>query len=69
MKRFQFVKPISFITPADIRSYPGMQLIYKGILGDYQKQKPLEERIQDQAMPKQSFIFLLSSRFKRLGLK
>ena len=69
MKRFQFGKPISFITPADIRSYPGMQLIYKGILGDYQKQKPLEERIQDQAMPKQSFIFLLSSRFKRLGLK
>ncbi|WP_181917184.1 hypothetical protein [Virgibacillus dokdonensis] len=33
--RFQFNKPTCFVTPEDIRNHEGMQLIYKGRLGDY----------------------------------
>ncbi|WP_077298160.1 hypothetical protein [Virgibacillus pantothenticus] len=32
---FQIKKPTCFVTPEDIRSHEGMQLIYEGRLGDY----------------------------------
>jgi hypothetical protein len=63
LDRFQFEKPACFITPTDIRNYPGMQLVYQGILEEYQKQH--EVKIDEEILPKQSFIFLLSNRFKR----
>lgn len=63
LDRFQFEKPACFITPTDIREFSGMQLVYQGILGDYRKQQ--DNIIEEEILPKQSFIFLLSNRFKR----
>ncbi|WP_010648475.1 hypothetical protein [Oceanobacillus massiliensis] len=67
LDKFQFDKPACFITPSDIRNYPGMELIYEGVLEDYQKLNDRTE--EEQILPKQSFIFLLSNRFKRLVIK
>lgn len=63
LDRFQFEKPACFITPTDIREFSGMQLVYQGVLGDYRKQQDII--IEEEILPKQSFIFLLSNRFKR----
>ncbi|MFC4023475.1 hypothetical protein ACFOUV_06500 [Oceanobacillus longus] len=66
LDKFKFEKPACFITPTDIRNYPGMQLVYQGVLEDYQDQR---EITIEETLPKQSFIFLLSNRFKRLVIK
>ncbi|WP_249869390.1 hypothetical protein [Oceanobacillus saliphilus] len=67
LDKLKFEKPPCFMTPADIRNYPGMQLVYQGILENYQKQQ--QNGIEEQTLPKQSFLFLLSNRFKRLVIK
>ncbi|WP_067728379.1 hypothetical protein [Oceanobacillus damuensis] len=67
LDKFQFEKPACFITPEDIRNYPGMQLVYRGILENYQKQQ--QNIMEEQNLPKQSFIFILSNRFKRSVIK
>jgi len=67
LEKFPFGKPACFITPTDIRSLPGLELIYEGILENYQKQP--KNNIEEETLQKQSFIFLLSDRVKRLGLK
>lgn len=64
LDKFEFGKPTCFITPTDIRNYPGLQLLYQGTLEDYQK-----HTVKRLTMPKQSFIFLLSDRFKRMVTK
>lgn len=66
VESFQFNKPACFITPGDIRNHYGMELIYEGILKDYQSQ---QGELNGETLPKQSFIFSLSNRFKRLVIK
>ncbi|PAV31456.1 hypothetical protein CIL05_02030 [Virgibacillus profundi] len=72
LEKFQLSKPPHFITPADIRMHEDMQLIYQGRLGDYQSSRIKKERklvIGEQTLPKQSFIFLLSSKVKRFVIR
>ncbi|MCM3742091.1 hypothetical protein M3210_17785 [Oceanobacillus luteolus] len=71
--RFTFDKPTCFITPHDIRNLPDNRLIYKGKLKEYQVEmtKPESTRLVlgDQTTPKQSFIYNISNKFKRLVIK
>ncbi len=73
VESLEFQKPTCFTTPADIRNHEGLQLVYQGTLGYYQEsQKDLiaERRlIKERQLRKQSFIFLLSKKVKRLVIK
>ncbi|OZU87084.1 hypothetical protein CIL03_18480 [Virgibacillus indicus] len=72
LENFSLLKPPCFITPADIRTHKGMQLIYQGILGEYQPKQTKTERklvTAEQTIEKQSFIFFLSSKVKRFVIK
>ncbi|AXI10706.1 hypothetical protein CUC15_17930 [Oceanobacillus zhaokaii] len=71
-ERFQFGKPASLTTPADLRMSEGMQLIYQGRLEDYQPEHAVEERklvIGEQISPRQSFTFFISNTVKRFVTK
>lgn len=71
-EHFHIPKPACFITPKDIRMHEGMQLIYEGKLKDYQASfVPSERKLikGSETIPKQSFIFLLSSKMKRFVIK
>lgn len=71
-KRFNISKPACFITPTDIRLHDGMQLIYQGRLGDYQPQKLKDEMKLikgEKTIPKQSFIFFISSKVKQFVIR
>lgn len=70
--KFRFSKPPHFITPADIRNHPGNELIFRGKLKDYRaEQKEQSNRLVlgNQTTTRQSLIFHLSSKFKRLVIK
>lgn len=67
---FQLSKPNCFITPTDIRTHLGMNLIYQGKLeGYYKNRKARKLIIGDQTSTMQSFIFLLSKKVKRLVVR
>lgn len=70
---FQFTKPTCFMTPADIRNQAGLELIYRGKLGDYHHNKMATERRlvagETTSISKQSFIFLLSKKVKRFVIR
>ncbi|MBM7601134.1 hypothetical protein JOC34_003555 [Virgibacillus halotolerans] len=71
-EHFNISKPACFTTPTDIRMHEGMQLIYEGKLKDYQVHRVSHERKLvkgNQTVPKQSFIFLISSKVKRFVIK
>ncbi|MBR7796688.1 hypothetical protein GT022_11605 [Agaribacter marinus] len=67
---FSLKKPACFITPADIRNHEGMELIYKGKLGDYpfRNQESLSTIVVEEKT-KQSFLILLSSKVKRFVIR
>lgn len=71
-ENFQLSKPACFTTPTDIRMHEGMQLVYQGKLGDYQPYK-VKTKLKlvkgEQILPKQSFIFLLSTKVKRFVIR
>jgi len=65
-------KPHCFITPTDIRSLVGMELIYDGKLGDYQyKDIPDEVKQVEQRepLPKPSFFLLITKRVKQFVIR
>lgn len=69
VESLQFEKPTCFMTPADIRDHEGLQLVYQGTLGNYQHTGMNAERKLvkgESTLPKQSFIFNLSKRVKRV---
>jgi len=61
-KQFQFGKRACFVTPADIRNYQGMRVIYRGKLEDYLSEEHTFESVPEQ---KQSRLFLLLNKFKK----
>lgn len=70
--KFTFEKPTYFITPADIRNYPGNELIYRGKLKSYRPDTiPAASQLVlgKRTSHKHSFIFYISDKFKRLGIK
>lgn len=72
VESLQFRSPICFTTPADIRNHQGLELIYQGILGNYQQSNYIAERKLvkgETELTKQSFLFLLSKKVKRLVIK
>ena len=65
-------KPNCFITPSDIRNEIGMDLVYQGRLGDYQRDSVITESklmIETTSSTKQSFIFLLSRKVKEFVIR
>lgn len=82
---FQVQKPHCFVTPGDIRSHTGMQLIYQGKLRDYQLlgqgdrhlvpakyekgEEPAAGVQEEQNLKKQSVIYGLSKKVKQLVIK
>ncbi|WP_404455922.1 hypothetical protein [Oceanobacillus kapialis] len=65
-------KPTYFMKPGDLRTVEGMQLIYQGRLGCYPDHLMNREKTLvtgRQTEPKQSFIFSLSSKVKRLVIR
>src|SRR5699024_4751790 len=68
VKAFKINKPSCFITPTDIRTHPGLKLIYQGRLGKYQ-QLPMITREVTEEEPKQSFIFHISRKVKRFVIR
>lgn len=71
--KFIFEKPPCFVTPFDIRNLPGNQLVYEGKLKDYQagtaEKVPTRLVLGEQTTQKQSFLFYISDKFKRLVIK
>src|SRR5699024_8858520 len=65
---FNMNKPSCFITPADIRTYSGLELIYQGKLGHYQKLPIITGNLHDKE-PKQSFIFQISRKVKQFVIR
>lgn len=64
-------KPYCFVTPTDIRNQEGMQLIYEGVLGNYEPSEvPLAEKSgPTQPMEEQSFIFSISKKVKQFVIR
>lgn len=65
-------KPNCFVTPSDIRHQMGMELIYRGRLGDYQVDSVIIENnlLYPQSLAtKQSFMFLLSRKVKQFVMR
>ncbi|MEC5424381.1 hypothetical protein QGM71_12850 [Virgibacillus sp. C22-A2] len=68
----RLTKKACFITPSDIRSHEGMNLLFEGKLEDYclhivNSGRKLVKG--EQILPKQSFIILLSSKVKRFVIR
>lgn len=73
LRTFHVEKPICFTTPSDIRSHAGMQLIYQGILKDYEdatavQLKPLAE-VTNPVLAKPSMFFTLSKKVKQFVIR
>ncbi|MBT2215216.1 hypothetical protein KK120_05185 [Virgibacillus dakarensis] len=69
---FDVKKPLCFVTPADIRNHIGLNLIYRGRLGDYQQcMKQAEHKLVkgEQTLSKQSFIYTLSEKVKQFVIR
>lgn len=65
-------KPHCFITPTDIRSLVGMELIYEGKLGEYRySEMPEREKCIEaqEKLPKPSFILLIKKRVKQFVIR
>lgn len=65
-------KPTYFTTPSDIRNQIEMHLIYKGKLGDYQRNPLLNGRetmLEEPLDTKQSLIYALSEKVKQFVIK
>lgn len=71
--KFNFEKPTYFITPYDIRKSLENKLIYHGKLKYYRESlQPLPAPqlvLGERTIPKQSFLFHISNKFKRLVIK
>lgn len=70
----QLPKPYCFVTPSDIRNQPDMQLIFKGILEDYEPSAtPITEEpvvdMQSLETPKPSFFFSISEKVKQFVIR
>lgn len=63
---FAISKPNCFTTAEDIRELTGMQLIFKGRLGDYPCEDTTEPNIE---VRKQSLLFLLTRKVKQFVIK
>lgn len=71
-KLFELPKPYCFVTPTDIRDQCGMQLIYEGILGDYEPStvpQIKEPIVQMEPLERQSFIFSVSKKVKQFVIR
>lgn len=66
--KFIFEKPACFITPADIRNHPGIEPVFRGKLEDYNPE-PRKLVLGQSLIQKQSFIYYISNKFKRLVMK
>lgn len=72
IEAFQLSKPTCFITPTDLRTHAGMQLSYQGKLGDYPYDVMNTEKMRqedEQTLPKQSFLILLSTKVKQFVIR
>lgn len=83
VEAFRIQKPPCFVTPGDIRNHTELQFIYQGKLDDYchyghcvpdlnrnKRAQPIQARFHGkQTFQKQSFIFMLSQKVKRLVMK
>lgn len=67
--QFIFDKPDYFITPADIRNHPNIELVYRGKLENYHPDPAQQLVLGEKTMQKQSFIFYISNKFKRFVIK
>ncbi|MHA6250598.1 hypothetical protein [Oceanobacillus sp. CAU 1775] len=67
-EKFKFDKPNCFITPADIRKYPGNEFVFKGKLCEY-RPKPMKLVLGENTRSKQSFIYYISNKFRRFVIK
>lgn len=69
---FELSKPFCFVTPTDIRNQQGMELIYEGILREYEPSNlPMIEKptIESQTLERQSFIFSISKKVKQFVIR
>lgn len=62
-------KPHCFITPTDIRSLVGMELIYEGKLGDYQCAGILKQDNHREGQEKSSTLLLITKRVKQFVMR
>lgn len=69
VKSIHFQKPVCFITPADIRGHKGMQLIYRGNLGNYRLQGIMVAENETSKRTKASFVYVLTEKIKRLVIR
>lgn len=69
---FELPKPYCFVTPTDIRNQQGMELIYEGVLGQYEPSHlPVirETTLESQSLERQSFIFSISKKVKQFVIR
>lgn len=66
--KFIFKKPTCFITPADIRNHPAIELIFRGKLEEYNSE-PKKLVLGQNLIQKQSFIYYISNKFKQFVIK
>lgn len=70
---FELKQPFCFVTPTDIRQQKGMELMYEGILGEYQpidKEKLNDASIEVETLEREeSIIFSISKKMKQLVIR